>query len=385
MRILALVDSYLPGYKAGGPARTLFNMAEQLGNELHFKVVTRDRDFGDSEPYPDIQAGTWQKVSKADVFYIPSSELRLKNVLKIIRATEHDVLYLNSFFSPMFTIGPLLLRKLGLVSDGPVVLAPRGEFSPGALQLKNYKKKPYIAASNLVNWYEHVVWQASSSYEKIDIQRQFGDKAPIFIAPDLFALTQGMNRRVVRGKKVSGSLNLLFFSRVSRKKNLDGALRMLEAIQGQVRFDIYGPIEDGKYWRECQTIIDTLPSNVQVRYFGAIPHEQVVNVMSSHDLLLMPTLGENFGHVIPEALLSGCPVLISDRTPWRGLEQRKAGWDIPLGASEEFRSVLQQCVTMDDHMYREWSQGAADYGFERVASSEAVKQNKELFRLAVSR
>lgn len=79
--------------------------------------------------------------------------------------------------------------------------------------------------------------------------------------------------------------------------------------------------------------------------------------MSEHDLLLMPTLGENFGHVIPEALISGCPVLISDRTPWRELESKKAGWDIPLSRLEKFHSVLQQCVLMDNKAYKDWSRG----------------------------
>jgi hypothetical protein len=42
--------------------------------------------------------------------------------------------------------------------------------------------------------------------------------------------------------------------------------------------------------------------------------------LAEYDLFLFPTLGENYGHVISEALASGCPVVISDQTPWRNLE-----------------------------------------------------------------
>ena len=55
-----------------------------------------------------------------------------------------------------------------------------------------------------------------------------------------------------------------------------------------------------------------------------------------------PTLGENYGHVIYEALDSGCPVLISDQTPWRGLSEVGAGWDLPLDKPDLFRQACKR-------------------------------------------
>ena len=46
--------------------------------------------------------------------------------------------------------------------------------------------------------------------------------------------------------------------------------------------------------------------------------------------MILPTLGENFGHVIVEAWTAGCPVLVSDRTPWRQLASHGVGWDVAL-------------------------------------------------------
>ena len=61
---------------------------------------------------------------------------------------------------------------------------------------------------------------------------------------------------------------------------------------------------------------------------------------ATHDLLILPTQGENHGYVIQEALLSGCPVLISDRTPWRGLAALGVGADLPLEQPERFVAWL---------------------------------------------
>jgi len=55
MKILTSVGYYLPGYKAGGPIRTLANMVDKLGDDFQFKIVTADRDFDDMKPYPEIK------------------------------------------------------------------------------------------------------------------------------------------------------------------------------------------------------------------------------------------------------------------------------------------------------------------------------------------
>jgi len=53
--ILTFVGYYLPGYKAGGPIRTVANMVERLGNDFQFKIVTADRDLGDTDNYSSVK------------------------------------------------------------------------------------------------------------------------------------------------------------------------------------------------------------------------------------------------------------------------------------------------------------------------------------------
>jgi glycosyltransferase involved in cell wall biosynthesis len=166
-------------------------------------------------------------------------------------------------------------------------------------------------------------------------------------------------------------------------KNLSGALKLLAGVNGDVSFDLYGPVEDAEYWRECQRIIDSLPTNVRVRNNGEIEHKEIGRVFAEHDLLLLPTLGENFGHVIGEALASGCPVLISDQTPWRNLESEGVGWDIPLADKERFLSVLQQCVDGDSAWHAALSRQARSYAVNVASDPVAIEANRKLFNLAL--
>lgn len=379
LKILTFVGYYLPGYKSGGPIRTIANMVDRLGDEFEFKIVNADRDSGDEKPYPKIDANNWDRVGNADVFYMSPKKRSLMDFRKLLCSAEYDVLYLNSFFSPHFTIKPLLLRRLRLIPAKPLILAPRGEFSPGALGLKSLKKRVYLWAVKAFGLYRGVVWQASSEHEEADIRRWFGKDVQVEVAPNIPPAVHSADELPPEKVKRKGCLKIIFLSRISRKKNLDGALKMLKGLNGEVQFNIYGPMEDKSYWAECQKIIGDLPGNIEVKYCGSVEHEKVGAVMREHDIFLFPTLGENFGHVILEALCAGCPILISDQTPWRALEEKGVGWDLPLSKPEMFREVLQRCVDMNNEEYVKWSERAREYGLGVTKDDGVVEQNRELF------
>lgn len=383
--ILTFTDSYLPGYKAGGPIRTIVNMVDSLAGHYWFKIITLDRDMGDKESYADIKINDWNEVGQALVYYSEPTNHTFNNIIKLAKETPHDVIYLNSFFSWDFTIKPLLLRKIGLIpKKTPIVLAPRGEFSTGALNLKLLKKKTFISIAKLLGIYNDLVWQASSQFEKDDITRVMGKQCDVFIAPDLPAPSKFDSSPIFKPKH-PGSIKCIFLSRISPMKNLKGALGTLKRVKGQVELNIYGPIENIDYWKECQTIIYALPENITVNYKGLLDHGHVAQAFSENHLFLFPTLGENFGHVIIESLVAGCPVLISDQTPWRNLEQEGVGWDLPLNRPELFKEVLQDCIDMGNEEYIKMSQKAREFGIMRSNDEKVLNANRNLFKYAIEK
>ena len=52
--VLILTGHYLPGYKAGGILHNVANTLNSLGNELDFRIITRDSDLGDNDAYAGI-------------------------------------------------------------------------------------------------------------------------------------------------------------------------------------------------------------------------------------------------------------------------------------------------------------------------------------------
>ena len=377
-RILTFVHYYLPAYKSGGPVRTISNLVERLGDEFEFRIVTTDRDALDDRPFPGVTLDEWTRVGKASVFYASRSGRRWLRIAHLINSTPHDVLYLNSYFSPVSTLGPLILRRLCLAPRKPLLLAPRGEFSLGALSLKSVKKRLYLRLAEALGLYRDAIWQASSRHEAADIARAMGVPAErIRVAPNLTALEAEPNTIPNRG--VGDALRIVYLSRVSPVKNLVYALDVLAGVSSPVVLDIYGQIGDQQYWQRCQLLVEALPSDVRVNYRGPVPHEQVASIISKYDLFFLPTRGENYGHAIIEALAAGVPVLISNQTPWIDLQPAGVGWSLPLDDPRAFLEVIesQARITVDER--RAQRLRAMEYAHAVSQDKVNVAKNRALF------
>lgn len=385
LRILTFVPHYLPGYRAGGPLRSVANLVSHLGSEFAFDIVTLDRDAESDRAYPGIIVNEWNDVGSARVYYAAPNRLTPSHLSRLMRETPHDVVYLNSYFHPRFTVIPLLLQRFGRVPSRPTIVAPRGQFSAGALALKRLKKWAFVNMAKLTRLYAGVLWQASSAYEADDVKRMFDvPDADIIVAPDLLPRhppamrTEETTQRGAH-RSAANPLRVIFLSRITPKKNLDFALRILSRVRVPVEFSIVGPIRDRTYWESCRKLMDDLPDNVRAHHLGSVEHAKVHDLMVDHDLFFLPTHGENYGHVIPEALVAGTPVLLADTTPWRNLESHGVGWDLPLGDEEAFVSAIESAAKLSIEEYSALRKRAYDYGVASRTDPEVVRMNRSLF------
>ena len=379
--ILTFVRYYLPAYKCGGPVRTIANLVGHLGNQLDFRIVACDRDSFEDRPFQGVVVNDWNRVGTASVFYASSEFMRIGNVVRLLRETPHAVIYLNSFFDQQFTIIPLIALRAGRLASKPIVLAPRGEFSRGALAIHPWKKRPYISLVKLLGLYRNLTWQASSEHEAADIRRVIGRTAQnIVVAPDLPPTTHATERIADKGRRADGTpLRVIFLSRVSPMKNLDYALRVLGRVSVPVVFDIYGFVDDETYWRRCQEIVNGMSKDVTVRYHGGVEHKRVASILADHDLFFLPTRGENYCHVIHETLAAGTPPLISDQTPWRDLDEAGIGWVRRLDNPGAFVEVIERFAALGDEERRMQSERARMYAGRVASNPDTVARNRLLF------
>jgi glycosyltransferase involved in cell wall biosynthesis len=384
--VFILMAYYLPGYKAGGPVRTIRNLVGALSDEFDFRVFTSDHDFAQSAPYSGVRINEWNCVEGAEVFYANAAARKPRRLAAILRDVNPDIVYVNSFFSPRFSIAPLMLRRLGMAAASkPWIVAPRGEFSRGAIAIKSLKKRACMAAARTVGLHRGVLWQASSPHEAADIEREFGVPATsIVVAPNLTAPVE----RDLPGetsRRDPDRLSICFLARVCAMKNLAFAITTLARCRCPVDLHIYGPVEDEAYAESCRKLVPSAGSPLAVSWRGEVPHEQVRLVLAKHDLFFLPTLGENFGHGIFEALAAGVPVLVSDRTPWRDLDKAGVGWVRPLDDHQPFVEAIERLAAMSTDARLAMRLRAHAYATKVAASSAARDANRQLFRVALEK
>jgi glycosyltransferase involved in cell wall biosynthesis len=383
-RILCFTSYYLPGFKSGGPLRSLLHLQEWLRDEHEFWLVTRNRDLGDDRPYERLVTSKWCPVGDAKVWYLSAPHWSPGPIRKAFRESQPDLLYFHSSFDFCLTIMPLILRRFGWLPRGiPVLIAPRGEFSAGARSIKQLKKNVFLFVAKALDLYGNVTWQATKDEEATQIRALWGSQVRVAVAPNLPSriFTEAPSGRQ---PKQAGALRLVFLSRISRMKNLHGALELLRGVSASVTFDIYGTREDPGYWDECSQLIGKLPGNISATYRGVAPPEAVLTTLAGYDALLLPTLGENFGHVILEALLAGCPVVLSDQTPWRNLATSQAGFDIALDQPCQFQQVIEGFAAMEHPEFEGWTAGARAYGLRYSSNPELVQLTRGMLKTAMT-
>lgn len=308
--LLIFAPSFAPAVKAGGPARTLSNLVRELKSELVVDVVTPDRDSADSESFEGLSG---RKVTRgcATVYYLDaSSPAQVGTLLRLLSRNEYSLIMVNSVWNHRYALIPVLLKSVHVLR-GPVLLLSHGELEPGALALKSGKKRLARPAFRAIYRHGVSVFGATSDAEAANITAWFPGKPVVTTTNNLpDAIPWGMPA------KPSTQLRAVFLSRIDPKKGLLPLLMGLRQVTRPVHLSIVGPTQDLRYWEQCQQVIAQLPPNVTVTHNDLAQRDEIPELLWNADCMVLLTAGENYGHVIAEALQAGCPVITTPTTPW---------------------------------------------------------------------
>ena len=377
LRVAVLTPYYLPGFRGGGPIRSIAAMVAQHGARIRFGILTSDRDWGEDEPLP-VPVDAWTPVGGAQVRYLSPRRRPLRLLLQL-RRLRPDVLYLNGLFPAVWSILPNAAAATGVVRARHVLIAPRGELGQGALALKAGKKSLFLRVARGLGLYRRVSWHASTPAEAREIEAVFPGARVLVHANEtlLPALalraSAGTTREGDPSRGIApattgevGPLRVVFASRVTPKKGLDVLLRALPLVDRPVVVDIYGQADpsDAAYLQECERLADRAHAagvGHRVTFRGAVPPEHLLAAFAAHDVLALPTANENFGHVIPEALSAGCPVLLPDTTPWTAaIAQHAAGAIVDSREPADWAAHLCRWAALDPNARVTAREAAAD-------------------------
>ncbi len=380
-KILIFNGFYIPAKRCGGPLTSIRNTIDACADEFDFYIIAANHDLDEKQKLPGIQNG-WNQVGKAKVKYIADGvyNFRIKRLRALFEEVRPDLIWFSGILHPEIKLCTL---KLGKQMHIPVLFSPRGEVSKDRVAIKAYKKVPYLFLVSKLGLYKNAWFHATSADEYAGLQKYIGAPAERISLVANISAAPGKPR--VGYVKTPGKLRIAFVSRIHMVKNLKLAVEAVSKMHSEAVFDVYGPLESTEYWNACLDIAKHAPANITVSYKRVLDPSEVGAVFAAYDCFLFPTLNENYGHVIAEALANGCPVVLSKgTTPWDDLDGT-AGYVCALDKVDAFVSALEKLAAMDTAEFNLLSDNVLRYYVQKQKKDAAVAGHKKMFHDIIGR
>ncbi len=183
----------------------------------------------------------------------------------------------------------------------PYVISPRGMLVPELIARKSrVAKRAWISLVERRSFERACAIHFTTEREREDA-RQLG--MPV---PRAAIVANGVDVPPLAGTPRDPSL-VLYLGRVNWKKGLDRLIEAIAQVDG-ARLVVAGP-DDEHYTA-------SLPRHERVTFAGEVAGAEKERLLSTAAMLVLPSLSENFGNVVLEAMAHATPVIV---TPGVGL------------------------------------------------------------------
>ncbi len=387
MRILHVIPSYLPAVRYGGPIFATHALCKALVARGHEVQVFTTNVDGPGES--SVPIGVPVNLNGVRVQYFPCPSLkRLYWAPALGRAlnrevTKFDVVHLHSVFLwPTWAAARAAAR-----AKVPYVLSPRGMLDRELIaQRSTATKRAWIRLverSNLAQAARIHLTSAEERRSLVDLGLALaptsvipnGVEAPACFSSD--AISPDVRALVAQG------FDILSFGRISWKKGLDRLIRAVAELPN-ARALIAGNDEEGLA-HKLQSLVAQSGVGDRVRFLPRqISGADKEALFSAARLFALPSVSENFGNVIAEAMVRGLPVVVTERVGAADIVKASGGGVVAEAGNDDFASALASVLQSSERIAA-MSAAGANYARERLSWNVIARRYEEMYRKISSR
>jgi glycosyltransferase involved in cell wall biosynthesis len=240
---------------------------------------------------------------------------------------QMDLLHLHGAWRYQNWAATRIARRAGV----PYIVQPHGSMERWRIRRKPGLKPAFATFFEKMILKHARAVQAESELDRREILHYLPDK-DVFVVPcGAFPdrLNAGTRYRTLaeRWPALAGHRVALFLSRVDVNKGLDLLIKAFQRVKAGDRgwrLLIVGPDYSGTRAR-----MESLAARVGLAEYlvwaGTATEEERRLALQKCDFYVLPSLSENFGISVLEALFCARPVITTTRTPWERLQQIGAG------------------------------------------------------------
>lgn len=252
----------------------------------------------------------------------------------------YDIVHLQGLWDPALHRVAVDCRKKGV----PYVISPRGMLAPWALSVKKWKKKLAMLAYQRHDLQHAAAFHATASAEADHI-RAAGFDNLVIVSPNGVDLPSALPLRQQRDFHSDDFRTAIFMGRLHPGKGLVTLAKAWTRVKPRGwKMRIVGPDLYG-HQSEVEAVLRAGGVLRDWQFVGAVGDEEKWAEYAVADLMIHPSVSENFGITIAEGLASGLPVICTKGTPWQEVVDRNCGWWIDLGV-ESLAETLGKATAM---------------------------------------
>ena len=308
----------------GGPSTCTCDLLDGIAElryrdtEHSFEDVCLLTTKSDDTANPNLGEGqNWLKTVKCDYITPLALSREFNNFLK---KNEYEIYHANTLWLYPIHATCAYARKV----RKPYIISPHGMLYPTALTVSVWKKKLMRRI-----WFDNDIHKANCLHttciKEMDHCRTFGYKGPIAVIPNPVVIPSEITVK----KHIPAERKIGFLGRLHPIKKVEALIYgMAEAIKQGVptfQLDIMGS-GDKNYENFLREEVDRLGLAGSVNFVGFVNGKEKYERLRSLWALFVPSVQENFGMIVPEALICGTPVYASTGTPWEELNSDGCGW-----------------------------------------------------------
>lgn len=302
MKILHVVPTYIPAWIYGGPILSVHNLCvEQVKSGHDVTVYTTNVNgkntfkFKDKSEHHCIVNGVKVNYFSCNIRRIYFSISMFFKLCKNLK--NFDIVHLHSIFLWPTTCAAILCRKFQV----PYIITPRGMLIKSLFKKNFIIKKIWFFFFEKKNIENAKAIQVSTDYEYKEIKKFHYNLRKIFIIPN--GVINPRYFRYPKEKKIflkKKFKNILYIGRVNWKKNIDIIIKAMINLDNFF-FTIVGNDEDN-YKQKLLNLINKLKIKKRVRIFSERRGHSKEYLLKKCDLFILPSMSENFGNSVLDAL-----------------------------------------------------------------------------------
>ncbi|MBD5367563.1 MAG: glycosyltransferase [Bacteroides sp.] len=369
MRVLQTIGGF--GAKGGGTSTCTYDLLSAIHNiasDVCVDLLTpsvkdpSDKLMGDNEE--------WIKSVEND-YVTPISYSR--NMSKFLRDTDYDVYHTNGMWMHINHATCAEARKKGK----PYVITPHGMLYPETLARSSWRKWPVRKL-----WFDRDIREASCMHATCEDEmmhlRNLGYRGPVALignpvqVPDYTA-------QMIDARQNGDHIIIGFLGRLHPRKKVENIFRGLALSSDKsVKAVIIGQ-GDEAYESFLHQEVELLHISDRVKFAGFLRGKEKFEELSRLSALFVPSDMENFGMIIPEALIVGTPVMASLGTPWEALNTVRCGWWRD-NSPESIAAVIDELASLSSEERLLMGKRGREYVIQEYSANKVAQRMLALYQ-----